>query len=119
MWAPEEYAKLPRYDAPTGEQPTAVFLCHHQDRNTPHPRVCGGWAACHDGEQLLALRIAVLAQTMTPEQAQAVRDYTSPVPLFASGRQAAEHGLAEIDHPGERARAAITKLDRVRRDLQP
>ena len=41
----------------------------------------------------------------------------SPVPLFTSGAEAAEHGKAEIDTPGRRAAEAIAKITRARSDL--
>ncbi|MFF5265020.1 DUF6283 family protein [Actinomadura viridis] len=118
VWAREEYEKLPRYDAPTIEQPTGVFICHQYDHQSVGSRVCAGWAGCHDGDELLALRIAVLEEQMSPEQAQAIRDYSSPVALFGSGSEAAEHGLAELDRPGSRAVEAIDKITRVRGDLR-
>lgn len=43
VWAPEEYEKLRRYDAPTMEQPPQVFLCHQKNRDTAN-RVGAGWA---------------------------------------------------------------------------
>jgi hypothetical protein len=40
----------------------------------------------------------------------AVFEYTSPVPLFASGAEAAEHGMRDLDQPGEGARRKIAGL---------
>jgi hypothetical protein len=116
LWAPEEYEKLRRYDALTGEQPTAVFLCHQKNRGAAEGRVCAGWAGCHDGRNLRALRIAALGTLMSIEDIEAAADYISPVPLFASGREAADHGLAEVAAPGVDAVAAISKLARARGD---
>jgi hypothetical protein len=104
VWDASEYAKLPDYDAPTALQPPGLFLCHQADG-----RVCAGWAGCHDGNELLALRLAAL-QGMSPQEIAATRGYTSPVPLFGSGREAAEHGMAGIDDPGPKARRAIERL---------
>ncbi|MEH0985878.1 DUF6283 family protein [Micromonospora sp. CPCC 205556] len=104
VWDASEYAKLADYDAPTALQPAGLFLCHQADR-----RVCAGWAGCHDGNELLALRLAAL-QGMSPHEIAAIRDYTSPVPLFGSGREAAAHGMAGIDAPGPKARRAIERL---------
>lgn len=112
VWAAEEYAKLRRYDAPTGEQPPGVFLCH-----TATDRVCSGWAGCHDGNHLLALRFAAMTGSMSPEDIDATIDYVSPVPLFSSGAEAADHGEAEIANPGSEAVAAIEKVLRVRPDV--
>ncbi|MBB2749212.1 UNVERIFIED_ORG: hypothetical protein FHR35_009125 [Microbispora rosea subsp. rosea] len=119
IWDREEYEKLRRYDAPTLAQPQKVFLCHQQDRASAAGRVCAGWAGCHDGDHLLALRVAVLEGVMEVDDAQAVVDYGSPVPLFASGAEAADHGLAEIDHPSRQAVEAVAKIERVRTDLLP
>lgn len=50
--------------------------------------------------------IAVRLNPIAPE----AMDYVSPVPLFASGAEAAAHGMRDIDAPGARARRAIMKL---------
>jgi Family of unknown function (DUF6283) len=118
VWAREEYEKLRRYDAPTMEQPPAVFTCHQQDLGSTRSRACAGWAGCHDGDELLGLRIAVLEGSLTVQDAEAVRDCVSPVPLFSSGAEAADHGVAEVDKPGRRAVDAIGKIVRVRSDLR-
>ena len=76
-------------------------------------RVCGGWAGCHDGDELLALRVGTITGELSVETAEAVRGYVSPVPLFASG---AEHGMREIDCPGPEALAAMDKIERLRPD---
>lgn len=105
IWAPEEYDKLPRYDEPTYAQPAQVFLCHQRDG-----RVCAGWAGCHDGNQLLALRLAGINGSMMPDDIAATVEYRSPAPIFDSGAAAAAHGQSGIDRPDERARRAIGKL---------
>lgn len=108
VWSGEEYAKLPGYDLPTGQQPSGVFMCHK--KNT---RVCAGWAGCHGpqvrGYDLLALRFAALVG-IAPEVVEAVMEYVSPVPLFATGRAAAEHGLREVEAVGPEASEAMDKL---------
>lgn len=116
IWAAEEYEKLRAYDRPTMEQPPQVFLCHQKNRDTAD-RVCAGWAGVHDGAHLLALRFAVMDGRMTPDDVHATIDYVSPVPLFRSGADAAEHGLAEVDAPSARAVEAMAKISRVRTDL--
>jgi hypothetical protein len=117
VWAEDEYAKLPLFDKPTGEQPPGVFLCHQHDRDAEGARVCAGWAGCHDAEELLALRIGVVVGDISLETAEAIRDYVSPVPLFATGMEAAAHGMREIHAPSEAAERAIHKIERVRTDL--
>ncbi|MFE7545794.1 DUF6283 family protein [Streptomyces platensis] len=57
--ASEEYEKLRRYDADTPNQPTKLFQCHQADGDSDNRRICGGWAGCHEGEDLLALRVAL------------------------------------------------------------
>lgn len=117
IWAVSEYAKLPAYDEPTHAQPVALFLCHQHDRDTRQARVCSGWAGCHDGDHLLALRIAVVAGEISVETANRIRDYVSPVPLFASGTEAAAHGVREIRAPGRDACTAMDKISSRRRNL--
>lgn len=117
IWDRSEYEKLPGYDEPTMFQPHGVFLCHQHDPGADNHPVCGGWAGCHDGDELLALRLAIAQCTMTVEAVEAVRDYVSPVPLFASGAEAAEHGMAHIEQPTAKARTAIAKIARTRNNL--
>jgi hypothetical protein len=107
VWHDDEYAKLPLYDKPTGEQPVGVFACHQQDG-----RVCAGWAGTHDMDDNLALRLAVNNGSITVEDAHAICEYETSVPLFATGLEAAEHGWAEIDSPGASARRMIGRLEK-------
>ena len=105
IWAAEEYSKLLRWDRPTSEQPMDVFMCHQQDG-----RVCAGWVGCHDGRELLGLRLAVTMGSMAYGEFRKATEYTSPVPLFASGAEAAAHGLTDIQAPGENASRLIDKI---------
>lgn len=106
LWHAEEYAKLPKYDGEIIDQLNAkaggLFLCHQQDGN-----LCAGWLATHGADNLLAIRMS--REELAPE----VRGYRSPIPVFASGADAAAHGLAEIGSPSPRARRAIERLVRV------
>lgn len=104
VWDSTEYAKLPPYDRPTSQQPPGVFLCHQQDG-----RVCAGWAGCHDMEESLGLGLAAVTGTEA-HVVEAVRDYSTSVPLFATGAEAAAHGTAESVDPGEKALRTIDKL---------
>jgi hypothetical protein len=98
LWTADEYDKLLAYDGTIAEQATAgafkVFLCHRQDGN-----LCAGWVGCHDMHENLAIRVY-------PDELDydAILTYRSPVPLFASGAEAAEHGKRDIDNPGPAAR---------------
>ncbi|MFD5126880.1 DUF6283 family protein [Streptomyces olindensis] len=84
IWSSEEYAKLRRYDADTPDQPTGLFQCHQADAGSAVRRVCGGWAGCHDSEELLALRLALIDGRMDTLTYKAVVEYVSPMPLFSS-----------------------------------
>lgn len=116
VWDTTEYAKLPAYDYPTGEQPLSLFQCHQTDANSDRARMCAGWAGCH-GEELLSLRLAVVTGQISPATYTAATDYQSPVPLFASGAEAAEHGTADIERPAPSALRAIEKITRQRPGL--
>lgn len=119
IWAEEEYEKLSRYDAETMFQPPATFLCHLAERGGQLRRVCAGWAGCHDGWDLLSLRLAVSEsiRDITTDTYVAICEYTSPVPLFATGAEAAAHGLRDMLNPSEAAATAIDKILRVRPDI--
>ncbi|MEU5242220.1 DUF6283 family protein [Streptomyces lydicus] len=117
IWSQEDYEKLPLFDGPTGTQRPKLFVCHVHDYEDDHVRVCGGWAGCHDGDQLLAVRVAASMGEITVDTAEAIRDYVSPVPLFATGAEAAAHGMREILTPGPEARRAIQKICRTRSNL--
>ena len=113
VWSADEYAKLRDYDAQTYDQPMAAFQCHQTERDNPQARLCAGWVGTH-GVELLALRLEVSRGEVGPE----VFDYTTDVPLFASGTEAAEHGEADIEHPGEQARALVAKIAAGRVDVR-
>lgn len=108
LWDAAEYAKLPGYDGTTAEQAAAgafsVFFCHQRTG-----QVCAGWAGCHDMEENLAIRMG-----REDLDLDAIRAYESPVPLFASGTDAAEHGLRDVGQPAAAARVLIGKLTRLR-----
>lgn len=108
MWHPEEYAKLLAYDRDTGDQPPGAFHCHTQDGT-----ICAGWLGYHDPYDLLAVRLGVLQGSLDPS----CYDYTTDVPLWATGAEAAKHGLAEVAEPGPDAVEIMTKVLR-RREIE-
>ncbi len=118
VWSKDEYEKLREYDRPFIEQPPGVFLCHQTDLDNPRKRVCGGWVGTHHDDELLALRLAVPQGVMSLETLHEIRDYTPDVELFASGTEAADHGMEDIEWPGEDAARMIEKIKKVRSDLR-
>jgi hypothetical protein len=98
VWHRAEYEKLIRYDGGTGEQAEhgayGIFRCHM----TPS-RICAGWAGCHDMDESLAVRL----NWRDIRDVRKLLDYVSPVPLFASGAEAAAHGMRAIRRPGAAA----------------
>jgi hypothetical protein len=102
IWAPHEYDKLLQYDGETWEQSPAVFLCHQRNG-----RICAGWLACHDPQELLALR-------MDPDIDPSAFAYKTKVPVFSSGAQARAHGLREYKRPGARASKMMGGLLKLR-----
>jgi Family of unknown function (DUF6283) len=105
VWAPEEYDKLRRYDAPTCDQPAKAFMCHA----TP-ARLCHGWAVVHSQRghafDLWALRL-MFHDAEVPE--------VGAVPLFSSGNEAADHGQREVLSPSPEAEEALVRLSRYPR----
>ena len=90
VWDKSEYDKLRAYDGDTAGQALGVFQCH----KAPGHDLCAGWAAVHGNHDCLALRLAALLNPAI--DIQAVLDYTTDVPLFSSGAEAAEHGKRDI-----------------------
>ena len=103
IWAAEEYDKLPQYDGDVPDQLAAealgLFHCHQRTGE-----LCAGWVGCHDMDNNLAVRIS--REDIDP----AVFGYVSPVPLFASGAEAAEHGKRDLEAPGAAARRKASQL---------
>lgn len=107
VWDASEYEKLRKFDGEILDQVlqggTGLFLCHQDDGN-----LCAGWLATHGSDNLVALRL----------RAHQVKDevwgYTTDVPVFSSGAEAAEHGIAEIERPSLRAQATVQRLVRKR-----
>lgn len=103
VWAENEYEKLPGYDGEIIDQlqngGTGLFLCHQQNN-----ALCSGWLGCHGPENLLALRLH--SNHVEPD----VFGYSAKTPLFSSGKEAAEHGLRDIDEPSDKAHKAMEKL---------
>jgi|RhiMethySRZTD1v2_1073278.scaffolds.fasta_scaffold01263_10 hypothetical protein len=107
VWEKHEYDKLVAYDEITPLQPPARFDCHQRDGN-----LCAGWVACHGLEGptgLLALRFLQFNDRLADE----VYEYETDVPVFGSGAEAREHGLADIEEPGIKALKLMHKLKPV------
>lgn len=105
IWHPHEYAKLHRYDGETWTQSERAFYCH-----TGPEDICAGWAGHRDPADLLAVRLGIMDGNLHPS----VAEYSTDVPLFRSGAEAAEHGLSGVDAPQADASAAIAKILRRR-----
>lgn len=111
VWDESEYSKLPSYDGEIHEQTnTAVFMCHQQDGC-----VCSGWLGHRDPLDLLAVRLGISFEILSPSCA----DYSTDVELFSSGEEAAEHGIAELYSPGSAAQSTIEKIVRKREIANP
>lgn len=108
IWDASEYTKLAGYDGDVPEQAaagaTGLFHCHQRTGE-----LCAGWVGCHDMENNLAIRMHAARVDL-----DAVQSYVSPVPLFASGREAAEHGKRDLTRPSEAACRKIGQLMRQR-----
>lgn len=107
LWAAAEYDMLPAYDKPFPYQPQAAFACHKQTT-----ALCAGWVGCHGADNLIALRFITMAQLISPEEWTATMDYTPDprVPLFSSGKEAADHGKRDIEAPAPEAVKRADKL---------
>jgi len=91
-----------------------MLHCHQRDG-----RLCAGFAAVHDMDENLGLRLAVTEGEITPAEAEAIRDYATTVPLWPSGFDAARHGMRDLGSPSPEAMAAAAKLTRLHPELLP
>lgn len=103
VWHPDEYAKLIAYDQPIAEQPPGCFMCHRQDG-----KLCAGWVHVTDLDESLAIRLAGAMGRVD----ETIFDYTTDVPCWSSGTEAAEHGLADVASPSLDAIKVIMKLEK-------
>lgn len=105
VWAAEEYQKLPQYDGEIMDQLQngghALFLCHQMNN-----ALCSGWLGCHGPTNLLAMRL------MSEKVELNTFDYTTDIPLFASGAEAAAHGMRDIDTPNAPAQRIVARIQR-------
>lgn len=105
VWDASEYAKLPAYDGDIPEQAMngamMLFMCHQKNGC-----LCSGWLGCHGPSNLLAMRLH--HEAVSPE----VFDYSTDIPLFASGAEASSHGMSDINSPGIAANRVIKRLER-------
>ena len=103
IWAEEEYQKLRGYD--DGAQPLALatFLCH-QSTITDRETVCRGWLSVHC--ESVAVRLAEARGEVPP----GAKYDPVPVPLYATGNEAADAGLRGVKRPSRKARREIDKL---------
>jgi hypothetical protein len=103
VWAANEYEKLPSFDGEIVEQlmkgGTGLFLCHQKNNS-----LCSGWLGCHGPDNLVAMRLH--HQYVKPE----TFDYTTDVPLFTSGAEAAAHGMRDIEKPSDAAHRTMGRL---------
>jgi hypothetical protein len=100
IWAPEEYAKLVRYDS---DEVLPPFLCH-QTTSTGKETGCRGWLTVHADS--VAVRVALVRGQVTVED----RDAGTDVRLYPSGAEAAVAGLRAVLRPGSNAVQAIDRL---------
>ncbi|GGO00049.1 hypothetical protein GCM10011610_68620 [Nocardia rhizosphaerihabitans] len=112
-----EYEKLRAYGGDMGVQAPHLFQCHQTAADSSVRRMCAGWVGGHGGGELLALRLALIQARISLHTFDQAQGYESPVALFASRGEAAEHGQRDIDEPGLDAVLAIRKVARTRSDL--
>lgn len=109
LWDASEYEKLPTfaegYDAGQGVPCLALFLCH-QTHRLGRDTACRGWLSVE--RESLAVRLAVLTGRIAADEVW--REVKAP--LYESGREAAEAGLAGVEEPSLGARRAMARLQR-------
>jgi len=110
IWAALEYDKLPFYDGSISEQVAKGGAVSRFDCHQSNGKLCAGWIGTHGASNLLAMRLLSFSDGV--EIDRKVWTYKSPVPLFASGAEAAKHGKRAIMRPGKAAKAMVDRLMR-------
>lgn len=104
IWDRSEYEKLPKYDGGTSDQfmkgSIALFMCHQRDGC-----LCGGWLLTHDPQQLAALRLSRVDDS--------VWDYAPDIEVWASGQEAHDHGIRDLDRPTPKACSKIAGIQKL------
>lgn len=104
IWAPEEYAKLSRYDAAQLDPvDLSTFHCHQQ-LVTGVATACRGWLSVHADSA--AVRLAVVTGRIDPAT---IPPEVEP-DLYASGAEACAAGLAGVDDVSEAAFRSQVRL---------
>jgi hypothetical protein len=65
-------------------------------------------------DESLGLRIAIATGRIDRKDIAALQNYRPDVAVFASGKEAAKHGLREVRSPGVKAISAIAALKKRR-----
>ena len=102
VWDRTEYEKLRRFDEGAENPDFATFLCHHTTAD--NEICCRGWLAVH--RESVAVRLTMLKGATTPDQVYA----DVKTPLYATGNEAADAGIAGIEEPSLEARKTIQKV---------
>jgi hypothetical protein len=110
VWHADEYAILLHFDGPVAQQALSahgcgIFYCHQSDG-----MLCAGWAGHREPYDILAIRLGVASGRVSPS----VLGYRTSVPLFATGAQAAAHGMRDYVQPPLETVRAVAKIIRVR-----
>lgn len=120
IWDTSEYDKLRDYDPQVQKFPNgmealvpgpalAPFLCHQLPK-IEQETLCAGWLAVHCDS--VPVRLLLLVGRVTPEQV-----FAEPkVPLYATGNEAADAGIAGVERPSAAARELSEKIVRQRLD---
>lgn len=106
LWSADMYDMLPLYDlTPAEGQPLKAFMCHEQNGH-----LCAGWIGCHGADDLIGMQMLAIQDDIDMTEYRKAQEHQPRVPLFESGKEAAEHGKRDIDNPSERTQRRVEAL---------
>ncbi|WP_405594607.1 DUF6283 family protein [Streptomyces sp. NBC_01092] len=79
---------------PPLNSPQVCSTATRPTQTAPRAGSARGWAGCH-GKHLLSLRVALFKGWIGGAAFEAAAEYQSPVALFDSGSEAADHGQCQ------------------------
>jgi len=107
IWDASEYERLPDWDEGSTTIQVGLFLCHNSAFKEPDV-LCRGWLSV--ASESIAVRLAMADGKIDPDEVYAEVD----VPLYDSGQEACDAGLAGVEDPDISARKAIDRLTKKR-----
>ena len=121
VWAAEEYTRLCKYDGDMGSQlmegGNGLFMCHQNNGEETTPCMCRGWTDTHGAENLVAICLSLSSGGGGSKFPDDLWEH-SGADVYASGQEACDAGMRDIEQPQELAKKTQSLLLRKNKRLR-